>query len=180
VIVFALVLAVLAVVQVVCVLALIDQYKGLLQIRTGLGLIDTPRVLELANLGASPAPSTLGLPTRLDAETAAVVVFLSTTCTICRSIGEGLRGVVPARMWVVVEGPSPEICAHWLEEVQLSGERIVHDIAGQIAARLQLQVVPAALVFDRGKLKHAQTLPSFRQLERVLSQSPTRFSASIH
>lgn len=176
-IVLALCVALIAAVEIVCVLALMDQYKGLLQIRRGLGLIDTPRVLEIPNLGAAPAPSALGLPAQLDAEAAAVVVFLSTKCTICRSIAEGLGGVVPTRMWVVLEGPSPEACAHWLAEVRLSGERIVEDVAGEIARRLHLEVVPAALVFDRGKLTHAQTLPSLRQLERVLSQSPTRFSA---
>jgi len=64
-VIFAMCLGLVAVIQVVCVLALIDQYKGLLQIRTTLGLVDTPRI-EIAPSAPPLSLSGLGLPNQLE------------------------------------------------------------------------------------------------------------------
>jgi hypothetical protein len=161
--------AVIAIVQLICVLALVDQYRGLLQIRESLGLVDSPQPLSLPALTAAPSPSSVGLPEQLDQEDRTIVAFLSTKCMTCRTIGRNLHGHVPANMWVVVEGPTEMACNRWLEEIGLSSQRVsVEDMNDGVASRLDLTVFPSALVFDRGSLALAQTLPSFRQLSQLL------------
>jgi len=172
----ALCLVLVAAVQLVCVLALIDQYKGLLQIRASLGLIDTPKHLELPPVTAPLSPSDLGLPAHLDQQDRAIVVFLSTKCVTCRTIGSSLHGQVPNPMWVVVEGPSLRACDQWLAEVGLSKERVTPDADGGIARQLDLEVVPAAAIFENGAFRFAQTLPSFRQLQRLMSSTASQFA----
>src|SRR5215472_559454 len=162
--------AVVAIIQVVCVLALVDQYRGLIQIREGMGLIDTPQPIELAAMAESPSPSAIGLPGHLDAAERVVVAFLSTKCMTCRTIGRGLHGRVPRDLWVVVEGPTEEECARWLDDVGLARERVmVENMNDGVASRLDLSVFPSTLVFDQGSLTAAETLPSSRQLSRLLS-----------
>ena len=162
--------AVVAIIQVVCVLALVDQYRGLIQIRESMGLIDTPQPIELAAMAASPSPSDIGLPAHLDAAERVVVAFLSTKCMTCRTIGRGLHGRVPRDLWVVVEGPTDEECDRWLDDVGLARERVmVENMNDGVASRLDLSVFPSALVFDQGFLTAAETLPSSRQLSRLLS-----------
>jgi len=177
-VIFAMCLGLVAVIQVVCVLALIDQYKGLLQIRTTLGLVDTPRQIEIAPSAPPLSLSGLGLPNQLEQADHAILVFLSTKCTTCRMIGSSLRGHVPAPLWMVVEGPSQEACDQWLSEVGLPAGRVTTDVNGQIVRRLNLEVVPAAAVFTGGAFRFAQTLPSFRQLEKLLVLMPTSFAAT--
>lgn len=174
--VLAVVLVVIAVIQVVCVLALIDQYRGLLQIRANLGLIDVTKAIDLPAVGARVAPSSVGLPRELDHEALTVVAFLSTKCSTCRTIAEELQGHVRKPLWVIVEGPSAEACSDFLAAVGLSGSRIGQDVQGEIAQRLDLRVAPAALIFLDGQLARALSLPSARQLKRILSQptAPTQ------
>jgi hypothetical protein len=71
-------------------------------------------------------------------------------------------------LWVVLEGASPEACAKWLSDVALAGERIVLDVHSDIARRLVLEVVPSGVVFEQGKLVRATSLPSVRQLQRLV------------
>jgi hypothetical protein len=162
--------ALIAIVQVICVLALVDQYRSLLQIRENLGLVDTPQPVHLPAMAAALSPSAVGLPARLDAEDRVVVAFLSTRCMTCRTIGRSLRGRVPPGTWVVVCGSTAEDRDRWLAEVELSGERLtLEDMYDGIASRLDLHVFPSALVFEHGALVQALTLPSSRQLDRLLS-----------
>jgi hypothetical protein len=167
-------IAVIAILQVICLLALVDQYKGLLQIRESMGLLDTPEPIQLAALTAAPAPSELGLPERLDAEERVVVAFLSTKCTTCRNIGKGLRGHIPTNMLVMLEGPRQDACEQWLTEVGLSGERVlIESMHDGVASRLDLSIFPSALIFEAGSLRAAQTLPSTRQLRQLLIEAPS-------
>lgn len=164
-----LVLVLVSVIQLVCVLALIDQYKGLLQIRRTIGLIDEPRTLELpVSVDALTLEGT-GLPNVLLNAPVALVLFLSTKCTTCRSIAMDLRGRVPAPLWLVVEGPEPAR-EQWLREVGLSKEQLIDGGASELSKRLNLHVYPAGVVVEHGRVTKAQTLPSFRQLELLLKQ----------
>lgn len=168
--VLAICIAVIALIQVICVLALIDQYRGLLKIRANLGLIDATQPLELAAIGAGTAPSAIGLPAGLDLEERTAVLFLSTTCSTCRTIGQALQGRVREPLWLVIEGPSTEACTKWLSDVRLSGDRIAQDIHGDIAARLGLEIAPSALIFQSGQLVRAAAVSSVRQLQRFVAQ----------
>jgi hypothetical protein len=174
----ALALCVVAIIQVICVLALIDQYRGLLQIRRHLGLVDIPLQLEL-----KPAdPSLTGAGLSVVTADPAVVIFLSTKCVTCRIIGQGLRGNPLPSTSIILEGPQ-DTQKSWLEELGLSNAGVIEDRGGEIASRLGVEAFPAALVFRAGRLTHAQTLPSYRQLEqlldRTLGQTGTRFADTI-
>jgi hypothetical protein len=167
----------IAVVQVICLLALVDQYHGLLQIREALGLVDTPQ--QLAIDGAEYlTPSSVGLPSHLDNEELAVVVLLSTKCGTCRSIGRGFQGHVSSPAWAVIAGESRERCKEWLIEVGLSGARLVEDIGGTVAESLKLTTFPSAIVFANGSIQSARTLPSFRQLKRLLDVGAEEYSTA--
>lgn len=170
-------LSVIALIQVICVLALIDQYRGLLQIRASLGLVDSSKEIDLAAVRDRVTPSSLGLPAAVEAESRAVVVFLSTHCSTCLAIASGLGGHVRSPLWLVVEGLSPETAEKWLSGVGLSHERVLQDSDGAIAERLSLDVVPSALVFERGELVRAATLPSIRQLNRIVTHTSTTEAA---
>jgi hypothetical protein len=171
----ALCVILITVVQVICLLALVDQYHGLLQIREALGLVDTPQ--ELAIDGAEQLkPSTVGLPSQLDNEEVAVVVLLSTKCGTCRSIGRGFQGRVSSPAWAVIAAESRERGEEWLADVGLSGERLVMDVGGTVAERLKLKTFPSAVIFTRGSVESARTLPSYRQLSRLLGAGVDEYS----
>ena len=159
-------LVVVAVLQVICLLALVDQYKSLLQVRNALLLVDTPQELPLLGLDGV-RPSAVGLPARLDSEEFAIVVLLSNKCGTCTAVARGF-GRFPAPGWAVVAAASEDQCRVFQEEVGLHGDRVLLDVGGRIADRLKVHSFPTAIVFSNGAAVNSRAIPSNRQLRRLL------------
>jgi hypothetical protein len=166
-------LIVLGLTQLICLLALVDQYKGLLQIRNDLRLSDIPHDLSLID-GKGVRASAAGLPAAVDAEELAVVVIFSTKCTACVTVARGLKGGIPPPGWALIAAGSEEQCQDFQRQVGLTGDRILMDVGGRIADNLNVRTFPSAVVFSNGEPVRAETIPSYRQLRRVLKESVAR------
>lgn len=120
----------ISIVQLLCLFALVDQYKSILQLRDALRLVDTPQELSLVDL-EGVWPSAVGLPVPLDSERFAVVLLLSTKCTTCTAVARGLGGRVQAPLWAVIAAGSERQGEQFQEEVGLTGERVLVDVGDE-------------------------------------------------
>lgn len=160
--------------QVICILALVDQYKGLLQIRTALRLVDTPYDLGLADDEAL-RPSAVGLPAAFDVDEVVVVAIFSTKCASCFTVAQGLRGRLPAPSWALIAAGSEDQGREFQTSVGLPSDRVLMDVDGRIASSLNIRTFPSAVVFSKGSLKTATTIPSYRKLRRLIEDSVAQF-----
>ncbi|MFF7788141.1 hypothetical protein [Streptomyces sp. NPDC007991] len=162
------VVAVLSVLVLVCLLALVDQYQTQQLIRRRLELDDAPSPIDLP-LDRALAPSAIGLPAELDDHEHLVVLFLSTTCDTCRTIAKKLNGKPPQTLWIVLVEGSAERAAEWFSSTGVPRNQGTVDLDGRISDALELDITPAALVYRRGEVVLGQTVPSFRQLDPLLT-----------
>jgi hypothetical protein len=148
--------------------ALIEMYQQLTQVRDHLDLVDSPSPVGLGKL-AGAAPSSVGLPSELDAAKHNVVLLLSNKCQTCFNLAQELSGgTMPAGLWVLVVPIFGGNADDFLEQYQLRGERVLVDQDQRIAERLALDTTPAALIIRDGTLDRAQTVPTVRQLRAIL------------
>jgi hypothetical protein len=168
-------LIVVGLVQLVCLLALIDQYKGLLQIRTALSLVDTPYDLGLVDGEVSRA-SAAGLPTVFDAEDLVVIAIFSTKCASCITVAQDWRGRVSEPTWALIAAGSEDQAREFQSKVGLPSDRVLVDVDGRIASNLKIRTFPSAVVFSKGELKTATTIPSYRQLRALIQDSVAQFA----
>lgn len=157
----------LAVLVLVCLLALVDQYRTLELVREHLGVNDAPRPID--HRPGPLVPSEVGLPGHLDARGHLVVLLLSTSCTTCRTVAVALRGKDLPALHVVVRSAAADEGRAWCAEVGLAPHAVTLDVGGAVAAALGVTITPAALVVRDGGVVLAQTVPSYRQLEPLLS-----------
>lgn len=165
---------VLAVLVLVCLLALVDQYRTLELIREHLGVNDTPRPIDHPR--GRVVPSEVGLPPELDARPHLVVLFLSTSCSTCKTVATALRGKDVPALHVVLKTHSEVAGAEWCREAGLAPERVTFDTTGRVAAALGTDITPAAYVIRDEAVLLAQTIPSYRQLEPLLTGRGLTFS----
>jgi hypothetical protein len=153
----------------ICLLALVDQYRTLELIRERLKLEDNPEPIELPR-DRSITPSAIGLPSSLDTQPYLVVLFLSTSCSTCRSIAEGLRAKRTQDVWVVLQQAHDTAQGtEWLGREGLPVQRSTVDLGGNVAAALNISIIPSVVLYRDGEAVLAQTIPSFRQLVPLLS-----------
>lgn len=162
------VVAVLSVLVLICLLALVDQYQTQQLIRGRLELDDSPAPVEIPG-DRVLAPSAIGLPTEFDDHEHLVVLFLSTTCDTCKTIAKKLNGRPPNALWVVLVEGSLERAEAWFASTGLSQAQGSVDLDGRISDAFELDVTPAAFVYRRGEVVLGQTIPSFRQLDSLLT-----------
>lgn len=160
-------LCVLAAVVFVQLGALMELFRQVQQIRQHMDLEDRPAPLALGRLTEEPATS-VGLPAELDHARSAMVLFLTSRCATCRSIAAAFKAAVPLAMWVVVEPIADDDADAFVEEFQLVGDRTIVDRGGHIADRLGLDITPAAIFIEHGRLQRAETVPSSRQAFAML------------
>ena len=170
----ALGLLLVALIQMLCLFALVDQYKSLLQIRDALRLVDTSYDLPLFAVDGT-LPSAIGLPSPIDREPFAVVLLLSTKCSSCRSVALAMDGRLPDDSWIVLEGRSEDECREFQEQVRLSTEPVFVDAGGRIAERLRIHHFPSAIVFANGQAQSAHSVPSYRQFRQLLERRKEAF-----
>ncbi|MDT0543140.1 MULTISPECIES: hypothetical protein [Streptomyces] len=162
------VVAVLSVLVLICLLALVDQYQTQQLIRGRLELDDAPAPVEIPG-DRVLAPSAIGLPAEFDDHEHLVVLFLSTTCDTCKTIAKKLKGRPPKALWVVLVEGSPERAEAWFAGTGLPQAQGSVDVDGRISDAFELDVTPAAFVYRRGEVVLGQTIPSFRQLDSLLT-----------
>lgn len=158
---------VLVVLTLVALLALVDQYRTLELVREHLGINDTPRPLPKPD--RAPRPSQVGLPPGLDAADHVVLLFLSTSCSTCKTVATALRGRSLSHLHVVLKAHSSREGTEWCGDVGLAAEKVTVDTTTEVADAYQLRTTPAAYVLSRGAIVMAQTIPSFRQLQPLLT-----------
>jgi hypothetical protein len=153
---------------------IVELYSQLAQIRKYLELVDTPTTLDLGD-NAGQMASSVGLPAELDGTERAVVLFLSNKCETCITIAENLAGApLPAGLWVALVPVLSGDMTDFLARYPLRGNHVLLDGVSAIAARIGLDVTPAAVIIDRGRLTAAQTVPTIRQLYVALRSQKKR------
>jgi hypothetical protein len=160
------VVVMIGVVQAICLLALVDQYKGILQIRDRLELRDAAIDLDVADSTVQAAD--IGLPAVFSSRAGIVGLVFSTRCGSCFTVAEGLKGRVPDGAWAIIVGSQDQV-SEFCDRVGLAGDRVLLDIDGQITERLKIRTFPSALLFASGKVTAAKSVPSYRELRNVLT-----------
>lgn len=159
-------LAVLAVLVLVALLALVDQHQSLEVVRRHLAASTKPVAVEYENPGVSLA--SLGLPARLDDREQLNLVILSTSCTVCQTLGQAMRKAPRENLWIVLDAPTPAHGDRWLSTVGLDRRIVTVDDGRRIVAAFGITMTPAVLVLSKGKPLVAQTAPSYEHLEPLL------------
>jgi hypothetical protein len=151
--------------------ALLESLRDVRQIHDALGILDRPLDVDIG-AAAGTAPSSHGLPRQLDDAKSALVLFLSDSCATCRILAATLGGALPAGLWIVVEAPSSQAAAEFVEAYgmtpRVEDERVTVDAAGAIAGRLGLNMTPVAYRIENGVFEDAATVPSIRYLSSVI------------
>lgn len=151
--------------------ALVEMYRDLAQVREYSGLLDRPVPVEIGDRKGT-RPSEWGLPSSLDTERRALVMFLSDTCATCRTIVTSLNGTVPDHVVLVLEPGAKGATGEYVAPIAAAGSnRVVIDLDRSIAERLQIQMSPTALVIENGTIDHAITVPSVRQFDALVSMT---------
>ncbi len=159
--------AVLAALLFVLLGAQIELFEQVKQMRRFLDLEDRVTVLELgAAKGARP--SGFGLPVDIDEADHALVLLLSNKCASCQTIAATMRGGhLPPSTWLVVV-PVTGDGSDFVEAYQLqNAPRVLVDRDERITGGLGIDVTPAGLLVEDGRLVSAQTVPSVRHLRAV-------------
>lgn len=157
----------LAVLVLVCLFALIDQYRTLEIVRQHLGVDDAPRPIDHPR--GEVVAAAVGLPARLDDLPQVTLLFLSTSCSTCQAVATALRGRSLPTLHVVLKAPSAQRGAEWLRDVGLDPAGATIDVGGRVAAGLMVDITPSALLLHDRHVTLAQTIPSARQLEPLLT-----------
>ncbi len=160
---------VIAVLVLVCLFALMDQYRTLEEVRDHLGTGDEPRPLTYPT--DVIVPSSVGLPAALDGAEHAIVLFLSTTCGTCATVARGLRGPLAPDVHIVLRARSDADGTGWRADAGLAPESTTIATDDRIADAFGLRVTPAGFVLRHDRIVVAQTVPSPRQLVALLDQA---------
>lgn len=151
--------------------AVVELYRDVRQLREVAGILDRPLDVDLGTV-AGTKPSTYGLPTALDSETGAIVLFLSDRCGTCHALAAALDGNLPSGLWLVFEGRSPRSTHEFLASKNLMSAiptgRLSIDPAGKIAERIGLRTTPVGFRVENGRIVAATTVPSMRYLSSIL------------
>jgi len=159
-------LAVLSVLVLVCLLALVDQHKSLETVRRHLSSTSKPQAIPFHPADQSLAQ--LGLPAQLDQRRQLILIFLSTSCTACRSLARPLGKAPRDKMWIVLEAPSETAALRWLSGVGLPNKNVTIEVDQRAISAFGVEVTPAVLVFHGGNPVVGQTAPTYEHLEPLL------------
>jgi hypothetical protein len=159
-------LAVLAVLVLVALLALVDQHQSLELVRRHLTSTTKPVAMAYESPGVSLA--SLGLPARLDELEQLNLVILSTSCTVCQTLGQAMRNAPRENLWIVLDAPTSAQGERWLSTVGLDQRIVTIDDDRRIVAAYGITMTPAVLVLHKGEPLVAQTAPSYEHLEPLL------------
>lgn len=150
--------------------ALAEMFRDVRQMRDAIGILDRPLPIDIGSARGA-APQRYGLPAALDAESSALVLFLSDRCGTCRQLVSALVRPIPDGLWLVLEIGNATAAAAFVERFGLQEqERVVIDSDGTIAERLGVQTTPVAFRVEHGRFTQAMTVPSSRYLVSILPE----------
>jgi hypothetical protein len=162
-------IVVLAAVLVVVCAALVEVFRQLNALRAITQLDDRPIPLTLSK-EALVNGRELSLPSEVaDAPTAAVVV-LSHDCATCVAIAEDLGAHPAPTLWFTMVGHDGE--SRVSRALAAQREHLIPGLGELLRERLGLDVAPAVVVLEFGKLRHAYAVGSTRQVNALV---PTVF-----
>ena len=176
----ALVLTVgLGVVVFLLISAQVETFRSLKQIREQAGLIDRATPVDLGEARDLPA-SAAGLPTALDDETSAIVLFLSDKCFVCRSIAAGMRGTLPPGVWLVLDPGSAPEGADIAPELGFDPADVIVDRGRTIMKNIGILLTPLVVVVEHGRLRRASGITSTRQVYEMVGALVPVDTTTIH
>lgn len=145
--------------------AQMELFEQVKQIRKFLDLEDRVTHLDLELVGAKP--SQVGLPSVLDEVASGVILLLSNKCATCQTLATTMQGGrIPSNTWILVV-PVTGDGSDFLGAYDLQGDRVLVDRNELIVGRLGINVTPAAIFVQDGRLLRAQTVPSVRHLRTL-------------
>lgn len=153
--------------------ALVEMFRDIRQIRDALGILDRPLAVDLG-LVSGTRPSAYGLPSALDSQSFAIVLFLSDRCATCHTIAAGLLRPLAPELWFVLHARTEESSNAFLDRYDLRDAaatgQLTLDPDGEIGSRLGLETTPVGFRVENGVLTAASTVPSSRYLTSILPQ----------
>jgi len=146
---------------------MVDQRRTLDHVRGHLARAAKPEAIEYIR----PAPSltSVGLPAGLGEASHLVLLFLSTSCTSCLSLARRVKESASEHLWIVLNAPSVSAGWEWIDDVGLRRDAVTVDSAQEVFRGFGVGITPAILVLRRGEVMLGQTVPSYDQLEPLLS-----------
>ncbi|MDQ3151409.1 MAG: hypothetical protein M3R63_06740 [Actinomycetota bacterium] len=160
-------LAVLTIVVLVLLSAQVEMYRNLEQLRIQSGLIDRAVPVDLGE-SKGRQPSSFGLPSHLDLEVSALVLFLSDKCAACRSIVAGLGGTVPSEVFLVIDPGVAGRDSELTVGIPPGETTALVDWESSIASAVGITATPTGVIVANGRVSHAATLPSTREFFAML------------
>ncbi|MEU8704356.1 hypothetical protein [Streptomyces sp. NPDC048565] len=143
----------------------VELFRSLQQVREQAGLLDRATPVDLGGARGLRA-SEVGLPTGLDTETSALVLFLSDKCFVCRSIAAGLQGALPPGVWLVLDpgsaGPDAQLAPAL--GFNAEDEKVVVDPERKIMKAIGTLGTPLVLAVEHGRITRASGITSTRQV----------------
>lgn len=148
--------------------ALVELYRGVGQIRAGIGLLDIRNKLDVPTDGViSAAPD---IPEGVLTAEWALLLVLSDHCHTCDLLAERLAGGPPDHVWITVVSYNAESASAWLRSHDLdSTSQVIIDTEERILNILGTRVTPAGLRLHLGRVVAAHTIPSTRTLQEELA-----------
>jgi hypothetical protein len=148
--------------------AMVELYRQILQLRQYVGLIDQSRALSFntdLTLSDIPIPATAEIG---DGDRTALLI-LSDRCTTCHEIAAHLPGVRRGNLLVLVEARTAADATQWLaDRGMVLDQWTAYDEGGIVAALMGVMVTPAIVKYEGKYPVAASTVPSTRQLDKVL------------
>jgi hypothetical protein len=155
--------------------ALVEVFRQLADVRTVLRLDDRPLPLQLER--PDEDVTALGFPDELALLPEAILVFLSARCASCFSIAHSFKGGAPDSVWFVLEADGSDV-EKIREPLKQSAERIVVDRDGGLAHAVGVEITPAVVSLEYGRVSSARAVSSFRQVTSLVPAVTPRVAES--
>lgn len=160
-------------------LLLVEAIRQIADIRHHMDIDDRPRSYSLGHTAGQRLEELVSSDVRrrfprigdlFDAN--GLLLFLSSDCTTCRSVAEGLPDVIARHelevpVLVVVDAHLDERRATFLDSTQLDREGVIQD-TGDLAFTVGVSVRPTVLTIRDGRLTDAATVTTATQVARIV------------
>lgn len=150
--------------------AVTELFKQVQQVRSHLRLDDLPDPFQLKQSGV--LASAVGLPGEIDSTESAVVLVLSPNCVTCRQLASALASEhsgLTDRLWILIEPAFDHSVDDFIAQNDIRYHFMV-DTENVVADSLGVDTTPLALIFEQGRVTKAMTVPSPRQMARILKE----------
>lgn len=147
--------------------ALREVFRQLRDLREVTQLDDRPLPLTLSQ-AAQGEQALVGLPVEANRSPTAALVVLSETCATCLAIAESYGDEVIPNAWFTVADAAADAPSRVRRSLAPQRTHLIPGLAEQLRAQMGLEVVPAVLILNSGRLDRAYAISSVRQVGQVL------------